>query len=145
MRRQELSWVCEIGIFARSSSSFILVFYNRAFSNLSASRMEERYRTGRIEKTSIVSSVGFDIYFSAINSKTLNRNNVSNAQVKNAESEGVFSEGMNGYISAPPANIVRRMVQELVSIAFISVAEYSLNTKLLHFLSAEKKNQKYWN
>ena len=54
-----------------------MVFYNRAFSNLSASRMEERYRTGRIEKTSIVSSVGFDIYFSAINSKTLNRNNLA--------------------------------------------------------------------
>ena len=46
---------------------------------------------------------------------------------------------MNGYISTPPADIVRSMVQELVSIAFISVAEYSLNTKLLHFLSAEKK------
>ena len=46
---------------------------------------------------------------------------------------------MNGYIGTPPADIVRSMVQELVSIAFISVAEYSLDTKLLHFLSAEKK------
>ena len=43
---------------------------------------------------------------------------------------------MYGHIGAPPANVVRRMVQELVSIAFISVAEDSLNTKVLHFLSA---------
>ena len=143
MRRQELSWVCEIGIFARSSSSFILVFYNRAFSNLSASRMEERYRTGRIEKTSIVSSVGFDIYFSAINSKTLNRNNVSNAQVKNAESEWVFSEGMDGNIRASPGNIICSVVQELVSVTFISVAQNSLHAELLHSLSAEEELKKF--
>ena len=49
---------------------------------------------------------------------------------------------MNGHIGAPSANIIRCMVQELVSIAFLSVAEYRLNTKLLHFLSAERELKK---
>ena len=44
---------------------------------------------------------------------------------------------MDCHISTPPANIVSHMVQELVSVTFISVAENSLNTKLLHFLSGE--------
>ena len=44
---------------------------------------------------------------------------------------------MDCHIGTPPANIVSHMVQELVSVTFISVAENSLNTKLLHFLPAE--------
>ena len=49
---------------------------------------------------------------------------------------------MDCHISTPPADIISDMVQELVSVTFLSVAQNSLNTKLLHFLSAEKERIK---
>ena len=60
--------------------------------------------------------------------------------LKNRESEWVFIEGMDCHISPPSADIISHMVQELVSITFLSVAQNRLNTKLLHSLSAERKN-----